>query len=63
MTYNVYTNLIESVVEPFLNYCSGIWRHNKFSEIDAAVTRASDMFLGVTKTPQTQQVEVIWVAK
>ena len=49
MTYNVYSKLIESVVEPVLFYCSGIWGHNKYSAIDAVVNRACRMFLGLSK--------------
>ena len=40
MSYKVYTKLIESVVEPVLFYCSGIWstmegilRHNSMCTI------------------------------
>ena len=61
MTYNVYSKLIESVVEPVLFYCPGIWGHDKYSAIDAVVNRACRMFLGLSKMPRTQQVEVIWV--
>ena len=49
MTYNVYTKLIESVVEPVLYYYSWIWGHTNYSEIDAVINRACRMFLGVTK--------------
>ena len=40
MTYNVYTKHIESVVEPVLYYCSGIWGHNNYSEIDAVILQS-----------------------
>ena len=45
----MYSKLIESVVEPVLFYCSGIWGHNKYSAIDAVINRACRMFLGLSK--------------
>ena len=51
MTYNVYSKLVESAVEPILFYCSGIWGHNRciYSEIDSVLNKAYRMYLGVSK--------------
>ena len=49
MAYNVYSKLVDSVVEPVLFYCSGIWGHNRYSEIDEVLNRACSMYLGVSK--------------
>ena len=44
----MYSNLIESVEEPVLFCCSGIWGHNKYSAIDAVINRVCRMFLGLS---------------
>ena len=49
MNFSVYTKLIETMVEPLLFYCSGIWGHTNFSEIDSVLNKAGQYFLGVTK--------------
>ena len=46
---SVYTKLIETMVEPVLFYCSGIWGHINFSEIESVRNKAGRYFLGVTK--------------
>ena len=49
MSLFVYTKLVESVVEPVLFFCSGIWGHMKFSEVESVYNKACRYFLGVTK--------------
>ena len=49
MTYSVYTKLIESVVEPVLFYCSGIWGNRKFPKVESVMNKACRYFLGVSK--------------
>ena len=61
MAYNVYSKLVESVVEPVLFYCSGIWGHNRYGEIDAVLNRACRMYLGLIKMPRIPRVEGICV--
>ena len=53
MAYNVYSKLVESVVEPILFYCSGIWGHNRYSEIDSVLNKACRLYLGVSKNAPT----------
>ena len=49
MTFNVYTKLFESVVEPVLFYCAIIWGYTVHSEIEAVLNKACRLFLGVSK--------------
>ena len=49
MTYDVYTELINSIVEPVLFYCAGIWGHRYYIEIDAVLNKACRYFLGTSK--------------
>ena len=49
MSYEVYTKLIESVVEPVLFYCSGIWGARKFPKVQRFLNKACRYFLGVSK--------------
>ena len=49
MTYDVYTKLINSIVEPVLFYCAGIWGHRYFREIDTVLNKACRYFLGTSK--------------
>ena len=61
MAYNVYTKLVESVFEPILFYCSGIWGHNRYNEIDSVLNKACRLYLGVGKMPQLLPAGGIWV--
>ena len=49
MSINVYTKLVETIVEPVLFFCSGIWGLTKFSEKKTVLNKACRYFLGVTK--------------
>ena len=49
MTYEVYTKLINSIVEPVLFYCAGVWRNRYHSEIDTVLNKACSYFLGTSK--------------
>ncbi|MCG8045103.1 MAG: reverse transcriptase family protein, partial [Candidatus Thiodiazotropha endolucinida] len=49
MTYDVYKKLIESIVEPVLFYCSGIWGNRKFPKVESVMNKACRLFLGVSK--------------
>ena len=49
MTYTVYKKLIDSVVEPVLFYCAGIWGNRKFSKVESIINKACRYFLGVSK--------------
>ena len=49
MSYEIYTKLIESVVEPVLFYCSGIWGTCKFPKVQRVLNKACRYFLGVSK--------------
>ena len=49
MNIRVYTKLVETIVEPVLFFCSGIWGQTKFTEIETVFNKACRYFLGVTK--------------
>ena len=49
MSYDVYTKLISSLVEPVLFYCAGIWGTRYYKEIDVVVNKACRHFLGTNK--------------
>ena len=49
MAYDVYTKMIETIVEPVLFYCSGIWGTRKFPKVQSVLNKACRYFLGVTK--------------
>ena len=49
MSYDVYTKMIETIVEPVLFYCSGIWGTRKFPKVQSMLNKACRYFLGVTK--------------
>ena len=49
MSYDVYTKMIETIVEPVLFYCSGIWGTRKFPKVQSVLNKACRYFLGVTK--------------
>ena len=49
MTYDVYMKLINTIVEPVLFYCAGIWGHRYFREIDTVLNKACRYFLGTSK--------------
>ena len=40
MNISVYTKLVETMVEPVLFFCSGIWGHTNFSEIESVLNKA-----------------------
>ena len=48
------------MVEPVLFFCSGIWSHTNFTEIDSILKKACRYFLGVTKHCLMFLREVIW---
>ena len=64
MSYEVYTKLIESVVEPVLFYCSGIWGTRKFPKVQRVLNKACRYFLGVSKNaPNTaSRGDMGWVS-
>ena len=49
MSYDVYTKMIETIVEPVLFYCSGILGTRKFPKVQSVLNKACRYFLGVTK--------------
>ena len=49
MTFDVYTKLVNSVVEPVLFYCAGIWGNRYQKEIDVVFNKACRYFLGTSK--------------
>ena len=49
MSYDVYTKLISSLVEPVLYYCAGIWGTRYHKEIDVVLYIACRYFLGTNK--------------
>lgn len=46
MTYDVFTKLYRSVVEPVLYYGSGIWGHTNWREVQVIQNKACRLFLG-----------------
>ena len=59
MGYDVYTKLVNSVVEPVLFYCAGIWGIC-YKEIDVVLNKACKYFLG-TRMFLMSLPEAIWV--
>ena len=51
-SYEVYTKLIESVVEPVLFYCSGIWG-TCFPKVQRVLNKTCQYFLRASKKHQT----------
>lgn len=49
MSYDVYTKLINSIVEPVLFYGAGIWGQRYYNEIEVVLNKACRYFLGTTK--------------
>ena len=49
MTYEVFTKLYESLVQPILLYCAGIWGQCERKQINNIQNRAMKIFLGTTK--------------
>ena len=49
MTNDVYTKLINSIVEPVLFYCAGIWGLRYYREIDTVLNKACMYFWGTSK--------------
>ena len=64
MSYEVYTKLLESVVEPVTFYCSGIWGTRKFPKVQIFLNKACRYFLGVSKNaPNTaSRGDMGWVS-
>ena len=58
MSYDVYTKLIESVVEPVLFYCSGIWGTRKFPKVQRVLT-ASRGDMGRVSAEVKQKIECV----
>ena len=49
MIYEVYTKLINSIVEPVLFYCADVWGNRYRREIDTVLNKACRYFLGKSK--------------
>ena len=49
MAYDVYTKLYQSLVEPVLFYCAGIWGLTDYTKINTVQNKACKYFLGVGK--------------
>ena len=49
MSYDVYTKLITTIVEPVLFYGAGIWGINTYKEVETVLNKACRYFLGVGK--------------
>ena len=49
MPYSVYCKLYETLVEPILYYCVGIWGQKEYRLVNNVQNRAMRLFLGVTK--------------
>ena len=49
MSYDVYTKLYTSLVEPILYYCAGIWGLTEFNKIKTVQNNACKYFSGVRK--------------
>ena len=49
MNISVYTKLVETMVESVLLFCSSIWGHTNFMEINSVLNKVCRYFLGVTK--------------
>ena len=49
MSFDVYKKLFESVVEPVMFYCAGIWGYKVYSEIESVLNIACRLYLGVSK--------------
>ena len=49
MTYDVFTKLYETVVEPVLMYCSGVWGTKQYSVINTVQNKAIRFFMAVGK--------------
>ncbi len=47
MSHNMFTHLYESLVEPELNYGSGIWGTSSYSKTNTIQNRACRFYLGV----------------
>ena len=60
MAYNVYKELIDSVVEPVFFYCPGSWRNRKFSKVENIINIACRYFWESVKKHQICLVKVIW---
>ena len=61
MTFNVYTKLFESVVEPVLFYCAGIWGYTVHSKIETVLNKRVGCVYVSVRMLRTQQHVVIWV--
>ena len=45
--FNTYSSLYQSGVIPILDYCSGVWGYQQYSQIDSVQNRAVRFFLGI----------------
>ncbi|XP_071151604.1 uncharacterized protein [Mytilus edulis] len=57
MTYQVFTKLYESLVQPILLYGASIWGNTEHRLINNVQNRASKIFLGVTKLTSNTAVQ------
>ena len=49
MSYDVYTKMYTSLVEPILYYCSGKWGLTKYAKVITVQNKACRYFLGIGK--------------
>ena len=49
MSYDVYTKLYTSLVEPILYYCSGKWGLTEYAKVNTVQNKACRNFLGIGK--------------
>lgn len=60
MSYDVYTKMIETIVEPVLFYCSVILGTRKFPKVQNVLNKAYRSFLGSQRMHRIPQQEEIW---
>ena len=55
--------LTDSVVEPVLFYCAGIWGNRKFSKVESIINKACRYLLGVSKNApnMSSKGDMAWV--
>ena len=63
-SFDCFTKLYNSLVQPIIDYGASVWGHTHFSCIEAVQNRAMRFFLGVpSKTPNTAVIgEMGWMA-
>ena len=64
MTYEVYTKLINCIVESVLFYCAGVWGNRYHNEIDTVLNKACGYFLSTSKNVSnvTTRDDMGWVS-